>query len=87
MLCGDVDGILLTGGLAYGKDFVAKIEQRVRFIAPVYTFAGEYEMEGLASGALRVLRGEEVPRSYTAEPVFRGFEEAGYPRTFQTTSV
>ena len=87
VLSGDVDGILLTGGLAYGKDFVAKIEQRVRFIAPVYTFAGEYEMEGLASGALRVLRGEETPLSYTAEPVFRGFEEAGYPRAFQTTSV
>lgn len=87
VLSGDVDGILLTGGLAYGKDFVAKIEQRVRFIAPVYTFAGEYEMEGLASGALRVLRGEETPLSYTGEPVFPGFEAAGYPRTFQKPSV
>lgn len=87
VLSGDVDGILLTGGLAYGKDFVAKIEQRVRFIAPVYTFAGEYEMEGLASGALRVLRGEETPLSYTGEPVFPGFEAAGYPRTFQNPSV
>lgn len=87
VLSGDVDGILLTGGLAYGRDFVAKIEQRVRFIAPVYTFAGEYEMEGLASGALRVLRGEETPLSYTGEPVFPGFEAAGYPRMFQKPSV
>ena len=78
VLSGEVDGILLTGGLAYSERFTKLISQRVAYIAPVNIFAGEYEMEGLASGALRVLRGEEPVHSYTGEPVFKGFREEGY---------
>ena len=72
---GDVDAILLTGGMAYSKPMVRIIEQKTSFIAPVVVFAGEYEMEGLAAGALRVLEGLEEPKFYTGEPVFKGFEE------------
>ena len=80
VLSGDVDGILLTGGLAY-SDYLAKIiTEMTSFIAPVHTFPGEFEMEGLAAGALRVLRGEEEPKYYTGKPVFQGFEAAGYRR-------
>lgn len=73
VLSGDVDGILLTGGLAYSDYLVQKISRMTSFIAPVHTYPGEYEMEGLAAGALRVLSGMEKPKYYTGEPVFRGF--------------
>lgn len=71
---GQVDAILLTGGMAYSEPMVSIIERKTSFIAPVTLYAGEYEMEGLAAGALRVLRGEEEPKHYTGEPVFKGFD-------------
>lgn len=78
VLEGKVDGIVLTGGLAYSERLTGLIASRTAFLAPVERFPGEFEMEGLALGALRVLRGEESPLSYTGEPVFRGFAAAGY---------
>ena len=71
---GQVDAIVLTGGIAYSKRMDALIEERVGWIAPVEAYPGEYEMDALAAGAIRVLAGEEVPKSYTGEPVFPGFE-------------
>lgn len=65
VLKGKVDAIILTGGIAYSKMITSWIKERVEFIAPVEIFAGENEMESLALGALRVLRGEEVSREYT----------------------
>ena len=47
----------------------------VRFIAPVTVMAGEFEMEALAAGALRVLNREETAREYTGIPVWNGFNE------------
>lgn len=61
---GEIDAILLTGGIAYSKMFTDWIEQRVSFIAPVRVLAGENEMESLALGALRVLRGEEKAHAF-----------------------
>lgn len=58
-VCGRVDKIILTGGLAYSEAFTKEIERRVGFIAPVSVIPGTYEMEALAGGILRVLRGEE----------------------------
>ena len=58
-VCGRVDKIILTGGLAYSEAFTKEIERRVSFIAPVSVIPGTYEMEALAGGILRVLRGEE----------------------------
>ncbi len=72
VLSGDVDGILLTGGMAHDKNLTDKITQAVSYIAPVSVYAGEFEMEALAAGALRVLRGEEEPREYTGIPIFQG---------------
>ncbi len=34
---------------------------------------GEFEMEAMAAGAIRVLTGEEEPKVYTDVKVFRGF--------------
>jgi butyrate kinase len=64
VLEGLVDGIILTGGLAYSTRFTGAIKQRVDQLAPVYTYPGENEMEALAAGALRVLKGEEKARIY-----------------------
>ena len=64
VLKGEVDAIVLTGGVAHWKDLVAWIGERVAFIAPVLVYPGEDEMLALAQGALRVLRGEEEARTY-----------------------
>ena len=71
---GEVDAILLTGGLAHSKLLADQIRKKTAFIAPVVVYAGEFEMEGLANGALRVLEGKEEPKFYTGEPVFKGFQ-------------
>ena len=69
---GQVDQILLTGGIAYSGLFPGKIEKRVRFIAPVTVLPGENEMQALADGAVRVLTGAETARDYR-EPAERPF--------------
>lgn len=64
VLKGEVDAIVLTGGLAHSELFVGWIKERVSFIAKVLVYPGEDEMRALAFGALRVLRGEENVREY-----------------------
>ena len=64
VLKGQVDEILLTGGLAHDEMLVGWIRERVNFIAPVAVYPGEHEMEALALGTLRVLRGQEIPQVY-----------------------
>lgn len=64
VLEGDVDGIILTGGIAYGKDFVKWITDRVGFISKIFVYPGEDELIALAQGGLRVLRGEEKAAIY-----------------------
>lgn len=61
---GKVDVIILTGGIAYSEMLTSWIKNRVSFICHVEIMAGENEMEALAYGALRVLRGEEKARDY-----------------------
>jgi len=64
VLSGDVDAIILTGGMAYGKPIVDLIREKVTFIAPIVVYPGEDEMLALAQGAIRVLNGEEEVREY-----------------------
>jgi butyrate kinase len=70
---GKVDGILLGGGLVNDKNLVAKITSTCSFIAPVTAYPGEFEMEAMAAGALRVLRGEEAVKKYSGVSVWQGF--------------
>lgn len=65
---GNVDRIILTGSIAYSEMFTGWIKERVLFIAPVQIIPGENEMESLAWGILRVLKGEETAHEYQ-EPV------------------
>jgi len=64
VLIGQVDAIVLTGGMAHDQDFTSMIIQRVNWIAPVRIYPGENEMESLAHGALRVLCGTETAQEY-----------------------
>ena len=72
VVCGAVDQIILTGGVAYSEMFTRMVEERVRFIAPVTVIPGENEMQALADGACRVLDGEETAKEYV-EPADRPF--------------
>lgn len=60
----NVDAIALTGGMANSKRLTAELSARVGKIAKVFVFPGSYEMESLATGTLRVLRGEESYHLY-----------------------
>jgi len=64
VLEGKVDAILLTGGLAFNKSIEDYIKGKAGFIAPVYSYPGEDELEALAMNALRVARGEVEPKVY-----------------------
>jgi butyrate kinase len=61
---GEIDAILLTGGIAHDEEFCQGIIEKVQWIAPVLRYPGEDEMRALAEGALRVLRGEEKAKQY-----------------------
>ena len=63
-LSGEVDGIVLTGGLARSEELVGALSLMVRFIAPIFLRPGEFEIEALISGALRVLDKTEEPKHY-----------------------
>lgn len=64
VLKGNVDAIILTGGLAYGAMLTQWIKDRVSFISDVIIYPGEDEMSALAQGGLRVLRNEEKAQIY-----------------------
>lgn len=64
VLKGEVDAILLTGGVAYGKPVVSMIRERVEHLAPVYVYPGEDEMKALAGNGLMILNNEISAREY-----------------------
>jgi butyrate kinase len=73
VLEGKVDAIILTGGISASEYLTGALKKYIDWIAPVHILPGEFEMEALAAGALRVLRGEEEPRVYDGIPVWQGF--------------
>jgi butyrate kinase len=64
VLMGQVDAIVITGGVAHSAMLLTWIEERAGWIAPLKVFPGEDEMLALAQGALRVLEGEEPAKIY-----------------------
>jgi len=74
VLCGKVDGILLTGGLMRFDDVYEGINKRCGFIALISVYPGEMEQEALAMPALEVLRGNKTPLTYSGKNVWDGFE-------------
>ena len=61
-LKGDCDAIILTGGFANIAFLVDMVEEYISFLAPVVVMPGEFEMEALALGGLRILTGLERAR-------------------------
>lgn len=57
-LLGKIDAILLTGGIAHSEYVISRLKERVSFLAPVYVYPGEDELEALAVNVLGALRGE-----------------------------
>jgi butyrate kinase len=64
VLSGEVDAICITGGIAHSMMITDWIINRVRYIAPVLVFPGEFEQEALSFGVLRVLRKEIKAKTY-----------------------
>ncbi len=63
-LSGQVDAIVLTGGIAFNEPVVEYIRAHCSFLAPVTVYPGENELESLALNALVVLRGIVDPKTY-----------------------
>jgi len=61
---GRIDGILLTGGLAYNNQFIEMIKTYINPIHSVNVYPGEDEMRALAEGTLRVLTKQEKLQVY-----------------------
>jgi len=59
---GKVDTIIITGGIAKSAMVTSLISDRVKFIAPIEIMPGEYELEALAAGCLRIITGQEAPK-------------------------
>ncbi len=68
VLHGQVDGILLGGGMVHNKKLVSDITDACSWIAPVSAYPGEFELEAMAAGAIRVLSGEEKAKIYSGKP-------------------
>ena len=64
VLCGKIDAILITGGLARSQYVVKELRRRIDFMAPIHCYPGEDEMEALALNALAVLRGQREAMEY-----------------------
>jgi butyrate kinase len=73
VLEGRVDAVVMTGGVSNDEDFIANVKKYAGWIAPFIVYGGDFEMEALASGAVRALSGEEETKEYTGEPVWSGF--------------
>jgi len=64
VLEGNIDGIIITGGMAHEEYLVENLKKRIEFLGKIFVYPGEDELLALAEGALRVLRGEETAREY-----------------------
>jgi butyrate kinase len=71
-LGGEVDAVVLTGGLTHCTYLLKSLQDRIEHLAPVLVFPGEDEMKALALGVLRVLTGGEEPQDYEKMTVARG---------------
>lgn len=64
VLKGDVDAVILTGGIAYSAYVVGYIKSMIEPLAKVVVMPGENELEALAMNAQRVLEGKLTPKTY-----------------------
>ncbi len=63
-LCGNVNGLILTGGLVQSKSFIQKLTQGLLFIETHFIYPGSFELEALAKGVYQILTGEITAKDY-----------------------
>jgi butyrate kinase len=73
VLMGNINAIIITGGLAYDQQLINDISERVSFLAPIWNYPGEEEMLALCEGGLSVLRGEREVFKYANFKKYKGF--------------
>ena len=59
-----IDAIGITGAISNSKYMVNRLKEQLGFLAPIYVYPGEFEMEGLASGGIRAMKKEEEIKTY-----------------------
>lgn len=74
VLEGKADAVVMTGGVSNDERFIENVKKYAGWIAPFIVYGGDFEMEALASGAIRALTGEEPLQEYTGIPVWNGFD-------------
>lgn len=70
VLCGNINNVIITGGLSHSNYLISKIKSMISFLGEVIVYPGEDEMDALNKGALRVLEGKEKSKIYEEEAVF-----------------
>lgn len=74
VLEGKVDAVVMTGGVSNDEQFIADVKKYAGWVGPFIVYGGDFEMEALASGAIRALSGAEETKEYTGVPVWSGFD-------------
>lgn len=64
VMIGEVDAIILTGGLTNSRFFVNEIREGLKNFPPVHIYSMEEEIDALATNGFRLLRGEVEISSY-----------------------
>jgi len=64
VLKGDFYAVVITGGMAKSERLVTTLKEYISFLGRVVVIPGEFEMEALAAGAVRVIDGTEIPKDY-----------------------
>ena len=64
VLCGNIDAILLTGGMAKSDYIIERLKKRLSYLAPIHVYPGQDEMQALTENALTVLRGKREAKEY-----------------------
>lgn len=71
---GQVDQIILTGGMSHSSYVTERIKRYTGWISGITVMAGEFELEALAAAGLRAVRGQVKVNVYNGEPMFKDFE-------------
>lgn len=64
VLNGQIQGLILTGGLAHSKSLIENLQNRLRYIENFYIYPGSFELEALADGAMTALSNPELVKEY-----------------------
>ncbi len=64
-LRGDVDAVVITGGIAYNSWITELLEEYLSYLGKILVFPGEAELEALTRGVLRVMNNIEEEKEYS----------------------